>query len=312
MLAGNVRMRRRDVIARVNIHPATFQDDLWQLSKRGVLVYERYGEVGLLNAMTTTADYLVAGMQLPALDEAPQGAPTGARCALTGVAIERGYPVADIVPDSAGEFLDMLAGGVDGAGWFAPNVARAFKGTWNMGAWMIFEDGTGYHPLINRAAALEQGRPCWSQLVRDVWRDRRGMKCVCILTTDFKKRLWPRARVGVLGEATPVLLHDPDQHVSGPVTINWQVMLEALDLVERAHTAGFSKPGIAQSLLREWTTAQATPGGLRETMAWETQLQQRRGTHEFAMAVVIAQRAGHAGDAPVKSNRARAKKETIK
>lgn len=232
--------------------------------------------------METVAEFLVAGMKLAALDSAPMRLPVGARDMISGQVIEMGYNLWDIVPDTAGEYLDLLGGT---AGYLSEASARAFGGCWNMGSWMIFEDGTGYHPLINRQAAREQGRPCWSELARQVWRERQGERMVCIVTTDFKKRLWTRARVGVLGKNSDVYLYDPEQNIGGNFKLNWEVMIEYLDAIEGIYNAGHSKPAMMDNLLREWQKT-----GLAQAGRYEKTLAAMRGTPEFAFSILAAQR----------------------
>ncbi len=236
----------------------------------------------------TVADYIAFGMGLKPLEAVAERVPDGTHCALSGIEITYGYPLWSVVPDSAGEFLDMLGGATEG--YVAENVARAFKGTWNMGSWLIFEDGAGFHPLIAREAALKQGRPCWSDLVRQIWPDREGQPLVGILTTDFKKRLWPRARVGALGNHTRVYVHDPENDLSANLVLDWPKFMEVLDFVETIYTLGFSKPAIRQTLTHEWKAAQTI--GLAETLRLERELQNLRPAPEFAPALIMAQKKG--------------------
>jgi hypothetical protein len=232
----------------------------------------------------SVADYLVFGMEIPPLKSAPVQVPDGIHCAITGASICLGYPAHAVVPKAAGEFLDLLPGGV--GGYFSENVARAFKGTWNLGSRIIFEDGTHYHPLIARK---QNGRPCWSDLVRELWPARRDENVLMILTTDVKKRVWHRARIGVLGETMPVFIYDvADNGLAGVQVINWPVLLEVLTVVENVYTMGFSKRGIRDSLLREWSRVQSF--GIRQVIDLENQLRPLRATPEFAMAVIIAQK----------------------
>lgn len=237
------------------------------------------------NDPATVPDFLVRGMGLPPLDTPPERIDDIVYDAITGVGIADGYRVRDIVPKAAGEFLDLLRGNVDG--WISEATARAFRGTWNLGNRLIFEDGTHYYPLINLKSAREQNRPCWSELVRKVW-DRCGERLLAILTTDFKKRLWPQARIGILGSATAVYLHDANLDISASVWIDWAKMLFVLDLVEDIYRAGFSKSGIVKGILSEYQTAQTV--GVQAALNWERRLQTIRGCHEFTMAIIIAQK----------------------
>ena len=235
----------------------------------------------------TVADYLVFGMEIPPLKTEPISVPDGTYCIVTGVSARVGYPAADIVPDAAGEFLDLLPGGV--GGYLSENTARAFKGSWNLGSRVIFEDGTHYHPLIARDPKGE--RPCWSDLVRDLWPTRRDENVLMILTTDVKKRVWHRARIGTLGETTPVFIYDVvDSGLASVQIINWPVLLETLDFLEKVYGMGFSKNDIRQSLLRKWSRVQSF--GIRQVIDLENRLKPLRATPEFAMAIIITQKKG--------------------
>ncbi|MCI0549404.1 MAG: hypothetical protein L0287_00460 [Anaerolineae bacterium] len=230
----------------------------------------------------TVTDYLVNGLQIPPLDEPPK--PITASCAITGVPITQGYSVWDIVPDSAGEYLDLLHGT---NGYVSETAARAIKGTWNLGSRIIFDDGTHYHPLIARDKKGE--RPCWSDLVRHLWNEKRGESVLMILTTDVKKRVWHKARIGVLGRATPVMIYDiTDSGLSSVQVIDWVVLLEILDVVENIYSMGFSKNGIRYSLLREWSRVQSF--GTRQVIDLDNQLKPLREKTEFSMAVLISQK----------------------
>ena len=234
----------------------------------------------------TITSYIVQGMSIPPLEKAPEPVPAGTRCALTGEPIERGYLVWDIINNTVGEYLDLLGG--QPTGWISEDTARAFKGSWNMGSWLIFEDGTGYHPLISREQAEAQERPCWSDLVREVWPAREGEGVLCILATDVKKRVWPKARLGFLGRSTPVMIHDPKLNLSSVLRINWTRMVEVLDMVEEIYALGFAKPNIRENLLRD--LKRSSVAGYSKTIAWERELMGLRATPEFQMAYLIAQK----------------------
>lgn len=261
---------------------------IYEMEKKGFLLYSEGAKLypaflSTERRIMTVADFLVTGLQIPPLDEPPK--PVTAVCSVTGLPITHGYPVWDIVPDSAGEFLDLLPNGVNGH--ISETAARAIKGTWNLGSRIIFEDGTHYHPLIARDKKGE--RPCWSDLARQLWQERRGQSVLMILTTDPKKRVWHKARIGALGNATPVMVYDvADSGLSSVQVIDWVVLLEILDTVEKIYSMGFSKNGIRYSLLREWSRVQAF--GTRQVIDLDNQLKTLREKTEFAMAVLIAQK----------------------
>jgi hypothetical protein len=248
-----------------------------------------------LTTMTflTPADLLATGLQLPALDMTPVEVPEGVTCAITGQPIAVGYPVADMVTKATAEFLDCFRGGVDG--WVSEAAARCFKsanprvGNPCARSHLVFADGTYYMPFISRdSAAKSEDRPCWSDLVREVWPERAGQQCLIMLTTDTKKRLWIRARVGCLGSQTAMLVYDSGSALNEVRLIDWPRLIDCLDIIEAIYTAGFSKAAIGESLYGQ--TKAIGEVGIRQAREWENQLRGWRPRPEFAVALLIAQK----------------------
>lgn len=240
--------------------------------------------------MKTITDFLSVGMKLPSLKLQPTNLEQSGDVldVITGEQIQRGYSLWDVVPSTSGEYLDMLHGKM--SGYVSENTARALCGTWNMGSWLIFEDGSGYHPLIASNSTKRDGRPIWSSLVRDVWPKRRGQRVLCILATDVKKRVWHRARIGVLSERTDVFIFDNACHRCGVFPINWEWMIEILDFIEEIYYRSFSKASIRENLLHDLKTAHSI--GLSIALELEKMLASYRGTPEFDFALTIAQKGG--------------------
>lgn len=237
----------------------------------------------------TVSDLMVRGMEIQEIDANNPplvDCPPNTHCCITGEEIERGYYAQDIVPSAAGEFLELMHGDV--TGYMSEMAARAFKGSWNLGSRFIFEDATHYHPLLNGESAAKQERACWSQLVRDVWSDKRGMRYVAILATDYKKKIWPLAQVGTLGEQSPILVFDASRDLLRNVTVDWRRLIEVLDFVELVYTAGFVKPAIESNLLS--SNKAVNDVGLYQSIDWENHLKTLRGTPEFIVASIIAQK----------------------
>ena len=240
----------------------------------------------------TPADLIAKGLKLPPLRMKPCATPPGARCAITGKPLERGYRVAEMVTGATAEFLDCFRGGVDG--YVSEEAARCFKksdpreGNPCARSFFVFEDGAAYLPLIAREAAQEQGRAAWCDLVREVWPARAGQRCLIILTTDNKKRLWIRARVGQLGARTPALCYDAATGLNEVLFLDWAAMLDCLDAVCAAYDAGFPKAAIRDSLYATGRLCQEV--GLYQTRKLEQELENWRRRSEFPFAVLIAQR----------------------
>lgn len=235
----------------------------------------------------TVAQYLVNGVRPTPLDTAKfklRDLPSGATCFITGKQITHGYHIWDIIPETTNDLLGTLHSGDE---WISEIAARAWKASWNLGSRLIFEDSTHYHPLINTRSAAKQGRAGWSSLIRDIWPGRQGQNLLCIVATDFKKRVWFNARIGTLGKNTGVFVHDSPA-LSAMIYVDWERLISTLDFVETIYTAGFTKSAIRKSLLSSRKAMQKN--GLKETMQWEKHLKQMRNTSEFHIAQVVAQK----------------------
>lgn len=241
--------------------------------------------------MITVPDMLVQGLNLPELPKPPGKVPPGTRCAITGVSIEAGYPIRDLVTDTTAEFLDTFRG--NPTGWLSEHAARTFKAqratARNM---VIFEEGseyTAWSPMIARAsAAADPERPCWSDLVRDIWPERQGQRCYIMLTTDTKKRLWPRARVGTLGRATAIYIYDSSLALNETRLVDWSALIDCLNLIEVIYTAGFVKTYIQHGLWSYHRKVEEV--GYSQSREWERALAKWRSRPEFAAALLVAQK----------------------
>ena len=239
----------------------------------------------------TPAEFVAHGLSLPIPTLPVYDLPGGVHCAITGQPIIRGVAVSDVVTDATAEFLDCFRGGVHG--YISVAAAQCFKnadprqGNPTARSMLLFED-VGWTPMISRESATAQGRACWSDLVREVWPARQGQNVLAILTTDQKKRLWPRARIGTLGERTPMFCYDADTNLHDLRFISWPRLIECLDIIEVVYTAGFSKVNIAVSLLAQTKAVEAN--GLHQVLRWELALAQIHERPEFLPALLMAQK----------------------
>lgn len=242
--------------------------------------------------MLTVTDLIAEGLALAAVEGAPVPCPDGTVDAITGAPIVEGYVAHALAGSNTTEFLDTFRG--NQAGYVSVNTARCWRAQNPRGdnrasrSILAFADGTAWLPMIARETATDE-RPCWSDLVRRVAADRMGQPCVVIVTTDQKKRLWPRARVGQLGPATPVYVYDSGQGLEGVLFVAWAELVALLDLIEPVYTAGFVKPQIGGSLL---TALAKPPVPLAQIVAWERDLRRVRTLSAFPLALLLAQRRG--------------------
>mgnify|MGYP001099688214 CR=1 FL=1 len=233
----------------------------------------------------TVPAFLVRTMGLPPLAEPPAPIPGGVICALSGARIDAGYPLGAAVTAATGAVLDLLPAFPHG--WMSEDAARAMKGIRNVGGIAAFEDGMCYRPLVSRDSAQAQARPCWSDLIREIGASRRGQRAVLIMATDFKKRVWNRARVTTVGANTLVYVYDPPRSAATLLSVDWSRLVEALDVYEALYDAGYAKAHIEESLLRDFKRASAN---LVEALALEKRVSIWRGTPEFQIAAIAAQR----------------------
>lgn len=237
--------------------------------------------------MNTAAEFLVNGLQLSLPEKLEQYIENNIDiiCALTEKPISKGIPWKRVIPPSTSEYLDLLHGCT--LPYMSIEAAAAYKGTANLGGRLIFEDAH-YRPFIGiESANKNPDRPCWSNLVRDVWPERIGQRCLCIIADDFKKRVWPRARISALGKSTEVYLLYGERYVSQIQQISWPRLIEVLNLVENVYDAGFSKDAIHDGLYASYHNF---TDNLEQSMNYESSLAEIRQLPEFLVALLIAQK----------------------
>lgn len=275
------------------VHRSSVLRMLPTLEEKGFLLMEdshgklypfgRWRRTGKLRVRKmSAASVLCKAFAFPPLDTEPVAIVGGGFCRVTGVAITRGYPLWKVVPDTAGEFVDLLGGVYEG--YVSEDAARTWKGMWNVGHVMVL-NGVGYKPLVNRESAEEQGRPVLADLIRQA---HEGDECVVIVNTDYKKRVWTRARPSAISDNTLVYVHDTAQNISAPVRVNWGELVNTLDFVEEVINVGFSKAAVIGGLLSNLKAAQAA--GSELAMRLEKRLTKLRETPEFKIAVIAAQK----------------------
>ena len=237
--------------------------------------------------MSSVAEYIVNGLGLE-LDPGLQNRierDLDTVCAITGERITEGILWSRIIPPSTAEYLDLMSGMA--FPYLSLSAAAAFKGSWNMGSRLIFEDGTTYHPYISAESAERSERVCWSALVRDIVPERIGQSCLCVVTDDYKKKIWPMARIGQLGVNTQVLLFDSGRLRLQNLVVDWKRLIDVLSFVENVYTAGFNKQAISESLFICYA---ALIEHQKAAIDWEGELSELRKMPEFNIAVLIAQK----------------------
>jgi hypothetical protein len=123
-------------------------------------------------------------------------------------------------------------------------------------------------------------RPVWHELLRDEswWEQER----IAVLTTDGQRRVWHKARSSQ-GLDLAIVCHDLDRAISEVVTVNLPRLKTVLGLVELVYSQDYSKMAIEHGIL-------LNAKDIRQAVDFEKQLREWRGTAEFLIAVIVAQR----------------------
>lgn len=223
----------------------------------------------------TPAAVICAGLDLPLVDTT--AVPPGTTCALYGHPIDEGVRTLDIIRPSQMEIMELFDR-VDG--WVSAEVAtvyRAYSPKANAShRSMLWVDGLGFWQP--RATADGEGDQ-WSDLARLIWPAGAGCECLVLYLDDFKKRVWPHARMGVLGSVTWACARDTRLDLYGPLTLDWPRLVRCLDLIEPLLSSGVSKSAIERCVIG------AKGIGLRASIAAERDLAAERGHVEFGLAV---------------------------
>lgn len=239
---------------------------------------------------------------------------SGERDIVTGDELSTGYRVTDAIAKTTNDF-EMFFDPVNS--YMSIDAARCFQGSnpkakprarMECSKSIAIVDGVAYEPLISDIAAIEQGRPWWSKLVRNVWQQSPDAECLFILSTDTKTRVWhhPHVRVGRIGDATPVTVYDPAQTINRTYMVNWADMLEDLDTIERIVSAGFWNRFLSTSLF-ELKKNLGVP--IQQIMEWEQRLQLIRHKPHFNFIQLIAREREEYRWQPVENQKSLSRKQ---
>ena len=208
--------------------------------------------------------------------------PGGERCALTGAELATGVQVRSVITPAQSEIME-LNDRVDG--WVHPDVATAVKAysprsDTRPNKSILWVAGQGHwQPYVE----ARDDSPAWSNVVRRVWPAGDGQPCAVVYNADFRRRVWVRARVGALGQATPVYIHDMSMGISTTRVVSWPRLIECLDVIEEIMAYGIPKGRIAECLVG---AGDDLPGS-RE---WPRRVADWRRRDEFVLALKWARR----------------------
>lgn len=193
--------------------------------------------------MNDVARTLCRAFDLPPVTLKPVPVPDGTKCALSGAPITEGYRLLEVVKPTTGEFLDLFHGGV--AGYLSDESCRCLE------HWHARGGKPGNVCVVNGipvsvGIGAAENRDQWPEALA---RLRTGDEVLLIVATDPKKRIWPRARVGYAGSATPVLLFNGDYNVLNLILCDLDRLRQIINEIELLLGEGASKSGCHQGLV---------------------------------------------------------------
>jgi len=135
-------------------------------------------------------------------------------------------------------------------------------------------------PMKRSALQDHPDRPLWRVLLRDSsWWDSQR---VAVLSTDGQRRVWHKARLSK-GRVLAIVLHDLSRGISDCIEISLPRVVQCLDAVELVYSNGYSKAAIETGLLMG-------AKDIRQALEFEKMLAPYRGSNEFLLSVVVAQK----------------------
>lgn len=218
--------------------------------------------------MHTTLLRTAFNLPLPRLDAAETV------CALCGQSVSRSVLVSTLVKTSTSDIPDTFRGER-----VCGDCAAVFADSRFTGNFLV-ADGAGLRPVVSLSSATPE-RPAWRALVRQL---APGVETVAVVTSNAKRRLWPRAVVSAYGSRWRPLF--VDGRTDRLLTLERAALLDCLDLVEAVYAFGFPKAVIGDSLYKAGKST-LDFAALRQ---YEAALQSWRARDEFILSLFIAQK----------------------
>lgn len=234
----------------------------------------------------------------------------------------------DAVTSANTEFLDQFHGNMNG--FVSTNAAACFqmsgatkKATVNGRqvanpcakshfAIQLDDDLIIYQqPAFDPATAVKNDTITWQNAIYDAC-EHIGRNAFMLITPDFKRRLWPYARTGIIGKRTPVYILNKKYNFDGQFYLDWIHLKYMLDVVAPLVGMGYSKTAILDNLILsarstlekvgqlvlEQTSSESSSEYKQRCYEWarshawkhEKELKQLRNNTEFTVAVMVASR----------------------
>lgn len=200
-------------------------------------------------------------------------------CGVCGATDTQGIALKELIKSSTSDIPDVYKSGSVAA---CMSCAACLQASGVMISNLFACEDYAYRPMVALSSA-DYVRPAWRDLLRGLL---IGTECVAIITSNTKRRLWPRAEVSIYGNAWRPLFVDGD--IDRALTINVPVFLDLLNLVEKIYALGVSKKAILESLL--FNRIVAPQLSIENLLSYERQLAPFRDSDELVLATFIAQK----------------------
>lgn len=210
------------------------------------------------------------GMSLPRLDAAET------ICAVCGQHVTRSVLASTLIKSNSSDLADTFRGER-----VCGDCAAVFANSRFTGSFIV-ADGNGIQPVVSLSSVTPE-RPAWRDLLRQL---PIAAKTVAVITSNTKRRLWPRAVISSYATHWRPLF--VDGRTDRLLNIDAWELAECLNLVEEVYSMGFPKAVIADSLYRAGKHALDFTA-LRQ---YETALHAWRDSDEFILSLFIAQKEG--------------------
>lgn len=213
------------------------------------------------------------------------GSGVGALCALTGMPItdDGAVPSRFALSRDMGNVADFCR--APESPWVSNAAALILSQPKQMHRNLValLHPTTGEAHLLWPSIAVDptnpkQARPLWREVLLALLERYQGYQCILIFKDEPKSRTWPRARIGVVGERTPLLMKESQFGIEALVQISIPEVVRQMLSIEDLLDAGYGKMEIRYGL------KSPALDRLIETLESEKKLIAMRATPEFPLA----------------------------
>ena len=201
-------------------------------------------------------------------------------CATCGSAIDFGIPLTAIETPTTSNHGDFFRFGTThvcpACGWLF-GAGKGRPGNY------LATPGRFVSTVISMDSVVKSKQP-WAVLLVEIANLPPDTLCTGVMTTDVKPRLWPRARLGTVGNFG-LYVHCPDYDVSEWRNFSLSECLDLISFIRPILAAGFSKASLWYGLFRDCARVAKA---IDAAWVWERNLIHMRASPAFLPALIAA------------------------